>query len=91
MTSRGGVRVGLMAQTSKTGLADPGEVEDSDQLGIVIDMECQQAPPGAEHGPTICRIVAGRHYNCVPGFLHQFHHSVWQRVESLAGQAAELD
>ncbi len=48
-------------------------------------------PPGAEHGPAVCRIIAGWHYDCVPGRLYQFHDSVQQRVESLAGQAVELD
>jgi hypothetical protein len=53
-------------------------------------VEGQQAPPGAEHGPAVCRIIAGWHYDCVPGRLYQFHDSVQQRVESLAGQAVEL-
>jgi len=47
--------------------------------------------PGAEHGLTICRIVAGRHYHCIPGCLYQFHDSIQQRVEGLAGQAVELN
>jgi len=46
---------------------------------------------GAEHGPAVCRIIAGWHYDCVPGRLYQFHDSVQQRVKSLAGQAVELD
>jgi hypothetical protein len=51
----------------------------------------QQTPARAEHGLTICRIVAGRHYHCVPGRLYQFHDSVQQPVESLARQAVKLD
>jgi hypothetical protein len=72
-------------------LADPDEIEDPDQLGVVVDVEGQETPSGAEHGPAVGRVVAGWHHDRIPGRLHQFRNPLQRRVEGLAGQTAELD
>jgi hypothetical protein len=67
-------------------LADPGEVEYPDQLGAVVHMEGQQAPPGAEYGPAVCRVIARWHDDCVPGLFYQVYDSFQQRIESVASR-----
>ena len=61
--------------------ADPGDVEDSDDLRRVVGVEAQQPVPGVEDGHAEGWVISGRHYGRVPGFIDQVNNAVQQRVE----------
>jgi hypothetical protein len=61
--------------------ANPGDVEDPDQLSRVVGIKAQQPITGAEHDHTVGRIIPRRYHGRIPGLINQDNHALQQRIE----------
>lgn len=52
-------------------LADPSDIEDSDDPRCAVGVQAQQPVPGTEYRHAEGRIIAGRHHRRATGLVHQ--------------------
>src|ERR1022692_133006 len=62
--------------------ADPGDIEDPDDLGGIIGVEGRQSVTGTEHCHAVGRILARRHDPRIPGLLGEGNRSLQPGIES---------
>jgi hypothetical protein len=75
-------RVGCSVRLGGGRSADPGDIEDPNDLRNVVGIEAQQSVPGVEDCHPNGRIIAGRQHRCIPWLIDQFNYALHQRVES---------
>lgn len=81
----------LRADAARIALADPHDVEDADQLGVLVQVEPEQAVAGAEHGLAEPYVGTWRLYCGVPWLVGQFDGLLDQGLACILGQGVELN
>ena len=68
-------------QRARPALADPGDIENADQLILIVHPEGEQPVTLAEGDLPVRRIAAASHHDRVPRLIHQIHHALDEGIK----------